>query len=612
MKRFLTLAAFAALLGLPAGAACSTQGAPPIAQAFACADAGIAAAAPRASPTFTGVPAAPTAAVDTNTTQLATTAFVVGQAAAATSPMDGTATVGTSLRYARQDHVHPTDTSRAPLASPTFTGIPAAPTAAHRAMPLPLVAPPPPRVAHDIAYTDGSARPAEDGKDGPQATGAGVWARELGVYTATLVRPGGMGMLNTIMRAELAAIQVALSSGHGHRCIATDSLAAMYLIQRAVSNPDSLLDHLHAPTLSEIARLVRDGEGPVTMHKVKAHSGVIGNAAADAAAKRAAADPAAAGEGLWAPPPFEGRLWPAATTGDGEQRLLFDLRHAVQDHMTGVHRCGAARTTGVYVTGLRDLAQQVVAGSLGWVMGDSAITYPQRRTVLQARSGTLVTQKFLHRIKRAASPACPTCGCDDSIGHLLGGCMQAPAHAGAATNRHHHAVALIAEAVAQGERGAEIAFVDGDGDLGELRVARPIWVERGGLRDLARVAGSRPDMVICGGRGPGGPSAVTLVEVKYGRDWRQEERATKAREQHAALVTLIERKWPKAQVAVLPIVLGTSGAVYSAHTAAPLRELGLGKGEVDRLLRRLVRWACESAVRVVAAGRHARWAAGVG
>lgn len=36
-------------------------------------------AAPLASPTFTGIPAAPTAAVDTNTTQLATTAYVVGQ-----------------------------------------------------------------------------------------------------------------------------------------------------------------------------------------------------------------------------------------------------------------------------------------------------------------------------------------------------------------------------------------------------------------------------------------------------------------------------------------------------------------------------------------------------
>jgi hypothetical protein len=83
-----------------------------------------------ASPTFTGTPAAPTAAADTNTTQLATTAYVVGQAGSATPLVNGTAAVGTSLRFARQDHVHPTDTSRAALASPTFTGTPAAPTAA--------------------------------------------------------------------------------------------------------------------------------------------------------------------------------------------------------------------------------------------------------------------------------------------------------------------------------------------------------------------------------------------------------------------------------------------------------------------------------------------------
>lgn len=86
--------------------------------------------APLASPTFTGTPAAPTAAADTNTTQVATTAYVVGQAGTANPIINGTAAPGTSLRYARQDHVHPTDTSRAALASPTFTGTPAAPTAA--------------------------------------------------------------------------------------------------------------------------------------------------------------------------------------------------------------------------------------------------------------------------------------------------------------------------------------------------------------------------------------------------------------------------------------------------------------------------------------------------
>ena len=63
-----------------------------------------------------------TAAADTNSVALATTAYVVGQAGSATPLVNGTAAVGTSLRYARQDHVHGTDTTRAPLASPTFTG----------------------------------------------------------------------------------------------------------------------------------------------------------------------------------------------------------------------------------------------------------------------------------------------------------------------------------------------------------------------------------------------------------------------------------------------------------------------------------------------------------
>lgn len=83
------------------------------------------------APTFTGIPAAPTPAADTNTTQLATTAFVIGQAGSASPLMNGTAAVGTSLRFARQDHVHPTDTSRAPLASPAFSGTPTAPTPAN-------------------------------------------------------------------------------------------------------------------------------------------------------------------------------------------------------------------------------------------------------------------------------------------------------------------------------------------------------------------------------------------------------------------------------------------------------------------------------------------------
>jgi len=77
-----------------------------------------------ASPTFTGVPAAPTAAANTNTTQIATTAFVttaVNQKANVFSPtFTGTVTIpaGASI------------SGYATIASPTFTGTPAAPTAA--------------------------------------------------------------------------------------------------------------------------------------------------------------------------------------------------------------------------------------------------------------------------------------------------------------------------------------------------------------------------------------------------------------------------------------------------------------------------------------------------
>lgn len=78
--------------------------------------------APLASPTFTGEPAAPTATADQEDTQIATTAFVIGQASSSTPAANGTAATGTSKKYARADHVHATDTTLAPKNAPTFTG----------------------------------------------------------------------------------------------------------------------------------------------------------------------------------------------------------------------------------------------------------------------------------------------------------------------------------------------------------------------------------------------------------------------------------------------------------------------------------------------------------
>ena len=79
--------------------------------------------APLASPTFTGDPKAPTPTAGDNDTSIATTAFVgtaITNAAvpppATVAPLiNGTAAVGTVAKYAKEDHVHPTDTTRAAL-----------------------------------------------------------------------------------------------------------------------------------------------------------------------------------------------------------------------------------------------------------------------------------------------------------------------------------------------------------------------------------------------------------------------------------------------------------------------------------------------------------------
>jgi hypothetical protein len=91
--------------------------------------------------TLTGGGTSTTPATDNNSTNIATTAFVVGQASATAPLINGTAAVGTSLRYARQDHVHPTDTTRAPLASPTFTGTVTIPAGASISGFAPLASP---------------------------------------------------------------------------------------------------------------------------------------------------------------------------------------------------------------------------------------------------------------------------------------------------------------------------------------------------------------------------------------------------------------------------------------------------------------------------------------
>jgi hypothetical protein len=86
-----------------------------------------------ASPTFTGTPAAPTASVATNTTQVATTAFVAAEVAALVDSAPGTLNTLNELAAALGDDANYASTItaalalKAPIASPTFTGTVAIP-----------------------------------------------------------------------------------------------------------------------------------------------------------------------------------------------------------------------------------------------------------------------------------------------------------------------------------------------------------------------------------------------------------------------------------------------------------------------------------------------------
>jgi hypothetical protein len=82
------------------------------------------------SPAFSGVSTSTTPPAGDNSNRIATTQFVTTATPVPTLPSGGGGTVysGVSAKYAREDHSHPTDITRAPLVSPAFGGVPSAPT----------------------------------------------------------------------------------------------------------------------------------------------------------------------------------------------------------------------------------------------------------------------------------------------------------------------------------------------------------------------------------------------------------------------------------------------------------------------------------------------------
>ena len=102
------------------------------------------------------------------------------------------------------------------------------------------------------AYTDGSCIKQEiEGRE-IQFIGAGWYypAEDTRHRAACYVDPGGMGVTNTINRAELAGIYAALQCGHTH--IASDSAGSLSQIRKQLLFTELQRQNLHAQLIQEI------------------------------------------------------------------------------------------------------------------------------------------------------------------------------------------------------------------------------------------------------------------------------------------------------------------------------------------------------------------------
>jgi hypothetical protein len=80
------------------------------------------------------------------------------------------------------------------------------------------------------------------------------------------MNPKGMGITNTISRAELAAISAAVIHGYSH--IATDSLESLHQIKKQLSHPNLHRHHIQGDVLQSIAKAIRQSPSPIYVFEV--------------------------------------------------------------------------------------------------------------------------------------------------------------------------------------------------------------------------------------------------------------------------------------------------------------------------------------------------------
>jgi len=128
-------------------------------------------------------------------------------------------------------------------------------------------------------YNDGSCT----GKAG-NFLGTGVYCPQT--KGKCYVNSGGVGMTNTINRAELTGIAAALTNKYTK--IAMDSACSLSQIRKHLLFPEMQRAHIHSNLLEQILSMIYASPEHICFYKVKAHSGIAGNECAGAIAKHSA------------------------------------------------------------------------------------------------------------------------------------------------------------------------------------------------------------------------------------------------------------------------------------------------------------------------------------
>jgi ribonuclease HI len=452
-----------------------------------------------------------------------------------------------------------------------------------------------------IAYTDGSMRQVE-GRDTDNAyemLGAGVYIPGLGTQDKKIQMDLTGECPHSVNIAELAAIKGALEQGA--RMIATDSLTSIHQIYKQLHRPQDQQYHMHRKMLQAIVQLVVDGQEPVHLLKVKAHSGIVGNEWADQLATTAGLEDTGHLKLPYTHPGDHRQeiFWPfsrqEATTTECNDNTPTDSAKPLSSldagltricHMAGKY--GTANTQTVYFASWKRSEHGRDPSSYHF-MNTTKVTQAERSTALKYRTGTLCTAKLLCRFKICSTSACVLCGAEDGGHHMAAGCS---ACTRMYIHRHNKAGRMILKAVMEGRRGGEVVMMDvgrGEGAEGaEQQVPSriPMCVLPPQMNDSIkrRISSySKPDIFTYQPGTADVPDKYTVVEIKYCRDTDPEQQLARAATQHEDLVYALQQADPAAHVQYVTIMLGVSGGIFTLDTLEMLRTLGVTGMALDRL-----------------------------